>query len=69
MNFECVALAEAAIAVYLGKDRLFDLFAKHESPCRIEFKEDGSPGRTRTADLVVNSHLLYQLSYRGTREE
>ena len=26
---------------------------------------DGSPGRTRTADKVVNSHPLYQLSYRG----
>ena len=26
----------------------------------------GSPGQTRTADKVVNSHLLYQLSYRGT---
>lgn|GEM_PF-6586054 len=26
----------------------------------------GSPGRTRTSDRVVNSHLLYQLSYRGT---
>jgi hypothetical protein len=26
----------------------------------------GSPGRTRTADKVVNSHLLYQLSYRGS---
>ncbi len=25
----------------------------------------GSPGRTRTADPVINSHLLYQLSYRG----
>jgi hypothetical protein len=25
----------------------------------------GSPGRTRTADKVVNSHLLYRLSYRG----
>ena len=25
----------------------------------------GSPGRARTADLVVNSHPLYQLSYRG----
>jgi hypothetical protein len=28
-------------------------------------KFSGSPGRTRTADKVVNSHLLYQLSYRG----
>ena len=27
----------------------------------------GSPGRTRTSDMVVNSHPLYQLSYRGTR--
>lgn len=25
----------------------------------------GSPARTRTADLVVNSHPLYRLSYRG----
>ncbi|MCB0310945.1 MAG: hypothetical protein KDD42_06910, partial [Bdellovibrionales bacterium] len=24
------------------------------------------PGRARTSDAVVNSHLLYQLSYRGT---
>ncbi len=29
----------------------------------------GSPGRARTADLVVNSHPLYQLSYRGMVEE
>jgi hypothetical protein len=26
---------------------------------------NGSPGRTRTADPVINSHLLYRLSYRG----
>jgi hypothetical protein len=25
----------------------------------------GSPGQTRTADMVVNSHPLYRLSYRG----
>lgn len=25
----------------------------------------GSAGRTRTCDLVINSHVLYQLSYRG----
>ncbi len=29
--------------------------------------ENGSPGRTRTADPVINSHLLYRLSYRGIR--
>lgn len=27
----------------------------------------GSPGRTRTADLMINSHPLYRLSYRGIR--
>ena len=26
----------------------------------------GSPTRTRTSNLVVNSHPLYRLSYRGT---
>ena len=26
----------------------------------------GSPSRTRTYDPMINSHLLYQLSYRGT---
>ena len=26
----------------------------------------GSSSKTRTCDKVVNSHLLYQLSYRGT---
>ena len=25
----------------------------------------GSPGQARTADLVINSHPLYRLSYRG----
>ena len=29
------------------------------------FLKIGSPGRTRTSDMVVNSHPLYQLSYRG----
>ena len=29
-------------------------------------KKNGSAGRTRTCDKVVNSHLLYQLSYRGS---
>src|ERR1043166_2253221 len=28
-------------------------------------KKVGSPGRTRTCDLVINSHPLYRLSYRG----
>lgn len=28
---------------------------------------DGSPSRTRTYDLAINSRVLYQLSYRGMR--
>lgn len=27
---------------------------------------NGSPSRTRTYDLAINSRVLYQLSYRGT---
>ncbi len=27
--------------------------------------KNGSPARTRTWDMVINSHPLYQLSYRG----
>jgi hypothetical protein len=30
---------------------------------KFEWKEHGSSGRARTADQVINSHLLYQLSY------
>ena len=30
---------------------------------------NGSPGRARTADLVINSHPLYQLSYRGLENQ
>src|SRR3990167_8442267 len=29
----------------------------------------GSPGRARTADLMINSHPLYRLSYRGIDED
>src|SRR4051812_41315751 len=30
--------------------------------------EDGDRGRARTFDLMIKSHLLYQLSYAATRE-
>ncbi len=30
---------------------------------------NGSPARARTSDKVINSHLLYQLSYRGSKGE
>ncbi len=29
---------------------------------------DGSPARARTRDPMINSHLLYQLSYRGIED-
>lgn len=29
----------------------------------------GSSSKTRTCDKVVNSHLLYQLSYRGLKKK
>ena len=38
-----------------GKDRAWDFF--------------GSSSKTRTCDKVVNSHLLYQLSYRGLKQQ
>ena len=50
---------------------------KHETTITLQCKKranflgnwpffgSGSPGRTRTSDRVVNSHLLYRLSYRG----
>ena len=53
-----------------------DLHLQVSAPCRAYQKRgvghmrqplvfSGSPGRTRTADQVVNSHPLYLLSYRG----
>ena len=42
--------------------RLNNLYFCHKSRDRGKF---GSPGRARTADLVINSHPLYRLSYRG----
>jgi site-specific DNA recombinase len=33
----------------------------------LPFVYDGSPGRIRTSDQVVNSHSLCRLSYRGTK--
>ena len=38
--------------------------ALQEFAARADFG-NGSPGRARTADPVINSHLLYRLSYRG----
>ena len=29
------------------------------------WKKVGSPGRTRTCDILINSQALYRLSYRG----
>ena len=45
------------------------LFCAHaERSCALS-GINGSPGRARTSDPMINSHLLYQLSYRGTADE
>jgi hypothetical protein len=35
------------------------------SPMSVSFRNCGSQSRTRTCNLVINSHLLCQLSYLG----
>ena len=45
----------------MGRER--DAVALHRA-----LERSGSPGRARTADLVINSHPLYRLSYRGIIE-
>ena len=42
------------------------MFCERERRAESHMKY-GSPGRARTADLMINSHPLYQLSYRGRR--
>ena len=32
---------------------------------QLSYCQHGSPSRTRTSDPMINSHLLYQLSYWG----
>ena len=34
---------------------------------KSQFWDVGSPARTRTTDKVINSHLLYRLSYWGMK--
>ncbi len=48
------------------KADIFWLLTKPKEGLRLKaFLEFGSPARTRTTDPMINSHLLYQLSYRG----
>ena len=40
--------------------------AQVRTPCLVQWDDlIGSPGRTRTCDMLINSQPLYQLSYRG----
>ena len=47
----------------------FHAITSKKTPCdrmdRMAFYLFGSPTRTRTTDPLINSQLLYQLSYRG----
>ena len=49
--------------IFKGSDQRTQKRRRISNPNAFEFA--GSPARTRTADLVVNSHLLCQLSYWG----
>jgi hypothetical protein len=50
----------------LGGDFLVTYKNKGYAASAQPLDKVGSSGRTRTSDLVVNSHPLYQLSYRGS---
>lgn len=63
----------------MGLKGLVTLLNKDFSGIRVNFDNTkgfnmkpffcfGSPGQARTADLVINSHPLYRLSYRGIFE-
>ncbi len=56
----CHLLFSSAPPVPHDELGLSSLIAKTLAGC-------GSPGRARTADLMINSHPLYRLSYRGMR--
>lgn len=55
-----------AASIYI--DRL-TRWIKRQNVVSLEPWMFGSPGRTRTSDMVVNSHPLYRLSYRGAIRE
>ena len=67
---EIVRFSYASITWIRSKGIISEI-PKESHPNKIKNKRlhrcslEDSPGQTRTADLVVNSHPLYRLSYRG----
>ena len=45
-----------------GKMKRINIKRKNTCECKCSF---GSPNRARTCDIMINSHALYRLSYRG----
>ena len=41
------------------------IFAGNSPPDCFLFRKNGARGRNRTADTMIFSHVLYQLSYPG----
>ena len=41
------------------------MYGRKDRPEVYEWNKYGAPARDRTVDLVINSHTLYLLSYRG----
>ena len=53
----------------MDKNRLVLAIKKPAEHAQAGIFETGSPGRTRTTDRLINSQLLYQLSYWGIEGE
>src|SRR3546814_191624 len=50
-------------------DTLFPYTTLFRSVSGSDKSRNGAQGRSRTTDTMIFSHVLYQLSYLGTREE
>ena len=46
-----------------------DILLPKQARYQTALYSDGSSNWTRTSDPMINSHLLYQLSYRGINQE
>ena len=64
MEFRNETVSPVKIHEKLGEDH-GKTAKKNPAPFVGAGLQIGSPSRTRTSDPVVNSHLLYQLSYWG----
>ena len=62
--YPCFVLCASVVCFFFGKMKR----AGNQRCVLIEDVNFGSPSRTRTSDPMINSHLLYQLSYWGIQK-